>query len=452
MTQHSQDSHKTAQQLADKIFARVQQAGAEADLIINEGSSLSLKAQGGQLDEQVVASTFIVGLRVVLGDQVGAASSEASDPDALNFMVDQALANARHSAARPSERISSQSGALTADGADLDPDDDATVDEKIDFIIDLERQLSARPQIRNVPYNALVDARQRQQILTTGGRHADQRSRQVVAYVYPLAEQGERTAMASSVAYSRLFRDLDGTRLSDRAYADTLALLAGEALKTGRYDVIFSANVQPQLFGAFSLMWSAKAAQDKVNPLRDKLGTQIMDARLNLVDEPLNRLGLGYRLFDDEGSATAAVTLVKQGELMTLAHNSATAAHFGVANTGHAARGAKSPLTVGLHQLQLRAGPDSQGTLQQGEYLEITQLDGLHSGTNAISGEFSCGASGYLCHNGERRHAVRGVTVAGNLYQMLQQVVAVGDQSHWNDSRHSCMASVRFADLAIAGS
>jgi PmbA protein len=451
MTEHSQDSINAAQKLAESIFARVQQAGAEADLIINEGSALSLKAQGGQLDEQVVASTFIVGLRVVLGEQVGAASSEATDPDAVNFMVDQALANARYSAARPSERISPLSGALIANSTDLNPDDDSTVDEKIGFIIDLERQLSARPQIRNVPYNALVDARQRQQILTTSGRYADQRSRQVVAYVYPLAEQGERTAMAASAAYARSFRELDGTGLSDRAYADTLALLGGQPLKSGRYDVIFSANMQPQLFGAFSLMWSGKAAQDKVNPMRDKIGTRIMDKRLTLVDEPLSRIGLGYRLFDDEGSATASVTLVNQGELITLAHNTATAEHFGVANTGHAARGAKSPLTVGLHQLQLRAGPDSQATLQQGEYLEITQLDGLHSGTNAISGEFSCGASGYLCHDGERRSAVRGVTVAGNLYQMFQYIVAVGDSSHWNDSRHSCMASVRFADLAIAG-
>ena len=452
MTQHKQDANNAAQKLAQVIFARVQQAGAEADLIINEGSSLSLKAQGGQLDEQVVASTFIVGLRVVLGEQVGAASSEATDPDALNFMVDQALANAHHSAARPSERISPLAGELIADSADLNPADDSTMDEKIGFIIDLERQLSARPQIRNVPYNALVDARQRQQILTTSGRYADQSSAQVVAYVYPLAEQGERTAMAASVAYARSFRELDGARLSDRAYADTLALLGGHPLKSARYDVIFSANVQPQLFGAFSLMWSAKAAQDKVNPLRDKIGTLIMDKRLSLVDEPLNRTGLGYRLFDDEGSATAAVTLVNRGELITLAHNSATAAHFGVANTGHAARGAKSSLTVGLHQLQLQPGPDSQATLHQGEYFEITQLDGLHSGTNAISGEFSCGASGYLCYDGERRSAVRGVTVAGNLYQMLHQIVAVGDQSHWNDSRHSCMASVRFADLAVAGS
>ena len=75
----------------------------------------------------------------------------------------------------------------------------------------------------------------------------------------------------------------------------------------------------------------------------------------------------------------------------------------------------------------------------------------LMSGANAISGEFSFGASGYLCENGERFQPVRNVTVAGNFYQMLQNINMIGNRQHWNWQRSALMPSIRFADVAISG-
>ena len=136
--------------------------------------------------------------------------------------------------------------------------------------------------------------------------------------------------------------------------------------------------------------------------MRNRVGQLIADERLNISDSPHLIDGFGYTLFDSEGTKTATTSLIKEGYLQTLAHNSATAKHFGVKTTGHASRSPKSTLGINLHQLHIGEGNDSESTLYSGEYLLITDLAGLHSGANPISGQFSFGASGYLMTDGVR--------------------------------------------------
>ena len=75
----------------------------------------------------------------------------------------------------------------------------------------------------------------------------------------------------------------------------------------------------------------------------------------------------------------------------------------------------------------------------------------LMSGANAISGNFSFGAAGFLCKDGERIQPVRQITVAGNFFEMLKQIRLIGGQQHWNWSRSCLMPSIRFSDVAISG-
>ena len=185
--------------------------------------------------------------------------------------------------------------------------------------------------------------------------------------------------------------------------------------------------------------------------MREKVGQLIADRRLNIIDKPLNSAGFGYALFDSEGAATQSTPLIVDGNLASLIHNSATASFFDLVTTGHATRGPKSTMGVGLHQLEIGKGEDLAQDLLGGEYLLLTDLTGLHSGANAISGNFSFGASGYLCQNGERVRAVRGITVAGNFYDMLGKISMIGDQQYWNWERSALMPHIRFADIAISG-
>ena len=104
-----------------------------------------------------------------------------------------------------------------------------------------------------------------------------------------------------------------------------------------------------------------------------------------------------------------------------------------------------------MHQVEIRAGGATSADLLSGEYLLLTDMTGLHSGANAISGDFSFGASGYLCQDGERIRPVRGITVAGNFYEMLRKIALIGKDQYWNWEKSALMPHVRFADIAISG-
>ncbi|MFT7554810.1 MAG: PmbA protein [Planctomycetota bacterium] len=438
-------------QMAEQVLDQVMSAGATGDLIIDEGETLSLKARDGELEEYKVSSSRIFGLRVIKNGHIGTAYSEAVDADALCSMVAQALDNASFGKVESHENILPNSEQLRTDDAVLCPPEQVSVEQKIQMALEIESKLAAKEKVKNVPYNGLQDITSQRHIFSSAGLNASTRSRICVAYAYALVEDGQHNAMQGTSQVSRLFSGLNASSVIDKTYEKCIGILDGKPVPSKHYDVIFDAECQVSVFGVFSMMFSGKAAKDGINPMRDKIGSAISDSRLSIFDHPLNVDGFGYHLFDAEGTATSKSELVVNGCLQTLIHNSATASYFDCASTGHASRGPRSTLAVGLHQVEIAKGSEDLTTLRSGEYLELTDLAGLHSGANAISGNFSFGASGYLCSDGERIQAVRGITVAGNFYEMLNKISMIGNQQYWNEDRSALMPSVRFSDVAISG-
>ena len=436
---------------ANQVIDLVKAAGASGDLIIDQGESLSLKASDGELEEYKVSSSQIFGLRVIKDGKVGTAYSEAADSDALSSLVEQALTNASFTAIEVHENILSNEVTLKTDDLVLCPAEEVSIDEKVNFALKMESDLAAKDKVKNVPYNGVQDNTTQRHIFSSAGLNAYSKSRMCAAYAYALIEQGDKNAMEGIGQAARLFAALDANDIVEKAYTHTLNILDGSPVPSGHYDVIFDEEVQASLFGVFTLMFSGKSAKDGVNPMREKLGDSIADSRLNITDQPLITEGFGYQLFDAEGTATQSTPLIVNGTLNTLIHNSATASFFDMQTTGHAARGPKSTMGVRLHQLEIAAGRDSQTDLFSGKYLMLTDLTGMHSGANAISGDFSFGASGFLYEDGQLRQPVRGVTVAANFYDMLNKIALIGDKQFWNWEKSALMPHLRFTDLAISG-
>lgn len=441
----------TIESHADQVLSLVVKAGGKGDLIVDQSDAISLKALNGELEEYKVTSSRIFGLRVIKDDKVGTAYSEAADPDSLKSLVKQALTNASYATPEVHETILANEARLSTDDSIFCPSDSATTESKIQLALELERELASKDRVKNVPYNGVQDSTAERHVFSTAGLHASSRSHSCSAFAYALIEEGDKNAMEGSGQVARLFSDLDKTSLIDKVYQDSIDMLNGEPVASAHYDVIFDKEMQVSLFRLFSVMFSGKSAKDGINPMRDKKGELIADPRLTISDRPDNVDGFGYSLFDDEGTPSAAIELIKAGELKSMIHNSMTASYFETQSTGHATRGPRSTLGVGLHQLEIAPGDAEDTKLYGGKCLVITDLTGMHSGANAISGEFSFGASGYLCENGERLQSVRNVTVAGNFYQMLQNINMIGNRQHWNWRRSALMPSIRFADVAISG-
>ncbi|MGR2669460.1 TldD/PmbA family protein [Vibrio campbellii] len=435
----------------DYVLSEAKRQGAEADVIVNRNSSFSLKANQGQLDEYKVSSSQVLGVRVVKDARVATSYSESLEQPSLDLMLTNALQSARFSKQDEHQTISCVNSQITTDVAEIAQEDTTSVDEKIEMSLALEQGVVALPHASSAPYNGYSDGETQLIIANTQGSLCQHFERSFTCYAYTLFEKDGKQSMAGQMSLGRRFDELNPAYCIEGGYNLARDLLDGAPVATGNYPAIFHINALASLFGAFGSALSGVSAMKGITPLGDKLGQRVASDLITFTDAAYMPNGMAISGFDSEGFATQDNVMIANGELKTLLHNSQTASYLGAVSTASAARGAKSSLDVSANHKVIATGNSSASEVKAGEYLELVELQGVHSGADAVSGDFSFGASGFLCRDGERIQPVRGITVAGNFYKMLQEVEAVGDTQLISDSRTFFAPDVRFARLSIGG-
>jgi len=146
------------------------------------------------------------------------------------------------------------------------------------------------------------------------------------------------------------------------------------------------------------------------------------------------------------------LSLIENGVLKNFYHNSATANELKMANNSRASRSTKGQLGVGGTTKVISAGNTSEAEILSRPYLEIVSMQGLHSGANAISGDFSFAISGFYHKDGEVI-PFKGITLSGNFYQIMKnQIAEVGNTQHHNTYKSFFSPRIRFDQLSISGS
>lgn len=439
------------QQAIDYVLDRVQAKNAAADVIANRSNNFSLKANQGELDEYKVTSGQVIGVRVIKDQRTATSYSESLDLASLDLMVDNALTNTQYSQQDPHQNIS----CLDSQLATIDPEvyqlETATVDEKIALALSLEQGVVSKPHATSAPYNGFAESDSHVILANTQGTLCSHSERSTYCYAYTLYEKDGKQAMHGGMSSGRVFNQLDSSYCINHGYDMAQALLDGAPIASKHYSVIFTLSALSSLFSAFGMCMSGQAAMKGINPWRDSLYTQVANPLLTITDTAYINGGFAIKAFDSEGFATRDTLLIGDGKLQSLLHNSHTASYFGIENTANGSRSAKGGLGVSARHTVISAGTSSEAEITAGEYLELVELQGVHSGADAVSGDFSFGASGFLCRNGQRVQPVRGITVAGNFYQMIKEIEAVSSQLENDYNRSFYAPKIRFSRLNIAG-
>ncbi|MBQ7656835.1 MAG: TldD/PmbA family protein, partial [Clostridia bacterium] len=163
--------------------------------------------------------------------------------------------------------------------------------------------------------------------------------------------------------------------------------------------------------------------------------------------------GLASQPFDAVGVAARTNAVIENGKLTTLLHNLKTARKAGVKTTGNAANpDYAGAVNVSPSNFFLAPGKKTLKELMQdmGDGLVITEVSGLHAGANPISGDFSLIAQGYTVKDGKKDKPVEQITVAGNFYQLLKNIRAVGSDLTFPGSSIGS-PSVDVGEIAVAG-
>ncbi|KLV05463.1 Zn-dependent protease [Photobacterium aquae] len=434
-----------------QVLERVSAAGAQADVIASRSQNFSLKANAGELDEYKVTSGQVIGVRVVKDERIATSYSESLDPSSLDLMVEHALTNAKFTKQDSHQAIRCENSTLTTEYPEINQPDTTSVDDKIALALSLEQGVVSKPHAKSAPYNGFAESESEVFLANSLGSLCSHQERSTSCYAFTLYEDDGKQSMFGGISAGRHFNELDPDYCINYGYEMAAALLEGQPIATGQYSVIFDLSNLSSLFGAFGMCFSGQSAMKGVNPWRDKLQQCVASPLLTITDTAYVQGGSAIKAFDSEGYATRDTVLIGEGQLQSLLHNSHTAAYFGIANTANASRSAKSGLGVGSRHTVIAPGHSSNAELTAGEYLELVELQGVHSGADAISGDFSFGASGFLCRDGKRIQPVRGITVAGNFYQLVKEIDAMGTTLHHDHSRDFFAPTIRFSRLSIAG-
>ncbi|MBI3962851.1 MAG: TldD/PmbA family protein [Deinococcus sp.] len=423
------------------------------EVFATSDKGLTVRAFQGQVESFQFSESSGIGVRVLRQGTWGYAHTERLDSDACREVLEAASANAQlrsgHDQWEPSDGPVPEVKGLVAPNFDQVPSD-----AKVQAALELEQVARAADgRIINVPYAEYGDHLRLVRIANSHGLDRFYQASIAYAFVMALAAQDGDRKGGSQFACSRSL-DFDVSAIAKDAAARATSLLGARPVPSGRYRVVLENRIAATLLATFSSMFSAKAVQEGQSRLADKLGSIIAAPGVTIQDDATSG-GLASRPFDDEGVASRPLTVVESGTLRTFLHNLTTARRAGATSTGHGARASySSPLSVAPSNFILLPGQPTPEQLAAaaGHGLLITDVEGVHSGADRISGDFSLGAKGFAVLNGQIAHPVHSIVISGNFLDLLQGVEAIGNDPNPApfDLGVTC-PSLLVRELAVAG-
>lgn len=225
-----------------------------------------------------------------------------------------------------------------------------------------------------------------------------------------------------------------------KAAEKTVNRLDAQKLKTGKYPVMFAADVATGLLGHLVMAISGGNLYRKSSFLLDQLGNQILPEWFNVSERPHVPRGLASSPFDSEGVFTQDLEIITDGALATYLLTSYAARKMNMTPTGHAG---------GIHNWYVKStGQNFEQMLKElGTGLLVTEVMG--QGVNIVTGDYSRGAAGFWVENGEIQYPVSEITIASNLKEMYNQIVAVGNDVETRSQIQT--GSILLESMKVAG-
>lgn len=428
------------QQLLDEAK---QQGASAAEAAFSVDNGLSVSARLGDVETIEYHCDQGIGVTVYFGQQKGSASTNDVSADSLKETVKAACSIARYASADEFAGLP-EPQLLATEFPDLDLNHPWAIDAEKAITLAIECENAARDYNVAITNSegASVNSHQGTRVFgnSLGFLQGYQSSRHSISCSV-LAGSGD--AMQRDYWYS-VARNADllesAQQVGEKAGQRTIARMGARSLASRHCPVMFSAEMASGLIGSLLGAISGSSLYRKSSFLLDSLNTQILPDFVRIHEQPLLIGGMGSASYDAEGVATRARDIVSHGVLQSYILSSYSARKLGMQTTGNAG---------GVHNLIVESGEnDFVGMLKLlGTGLLVTELMG--QGVNRVTGDYSRGASGFWVENGVIQYPVQEITIAGNLKNMLRNMVAIGSDVDLRGNTR--VGSILLEQMAIAG-
>ncbi|AVJ03521.1 TPA: metalloprotease PmbA [Haemophilus influenzae] len=397
-------------------------AGASAEVAVAKVSGLSVSARLQEIENVEFTNDGALGISVYMGQQKGNASTSDLSESAIKNAVEAALAIAKYTSPDDCTGLADKDlMAFDAPDLELYHAADVNVDKATELALQAEKAaLEADERIINsngASFNSHTGVK------VYGNSHGMLQS--YLSSRYSLSCSvigGVEDALENDYEYT-ISREFDKLQspiwVGENCAKKVVSRLNPQKLSTREVPVIFLNDVATGIISHFAAAISGGSLYRKSSFLLDHLGKQVLPDWFNISERPHLLRRLASTPFDSEGVRTQDREIVENGILQTYLVTSYSGKKLGMPSTGHAG---------GIHNWLVK--PNLTGGLtallrQMGTGLLVTDVMG--QGVNIVTGDYSRGASGFWVENGEIQYPVAEITIAGQLQDMLKNMLAVAD-------------------------
>lgn len=420
--QELQNQEQELRQAVEFALDFAKKSGAEAEVGVTKVAGLSVSSRLEQVENIEFNNDGSLGISVYLGKRKGNASTSDLQPQSIQRAVESALAIAKYTSEDECAGLADKD-LLAFEAADLElyHQADLSVEQALDLAIEAENAaLNADEKIVNsegATFNSHSGVR------VYGNTHGMLQSNLSSRYSLScsvIAAHQDQLERDYEYTISREFDKLQAPQwVGQQAAFKAVDRLNPQKIKTCEVPVIYYNDVATGLIGHLAGAISGGALYRKSSFLLDHLGKQVLPEWFEISERPHLLRQLASSAFDSEGVKTQNREIITDGVLQTYLMTSYSARKMGLKSTGHAG---------GIHNWLVK--PNRTGGLEtllkeMNTGLLLTEF--LGSAINPVTGEYSRGAAGFWVENGEIQYPVAEITVAGQLQEMFNQIVAVGD-------------------------
>lgn len=433
------------EEFKEKIFALAKEKGVEVQISYSKSRNFQVRYQNGEMDQYTDAGKFRINVQVLKDGKIGMSYTETLDNPEKVFMdayenisiVDTEDIEYFYDGKGTYPKIEPYNGAFET----------LSVKERLNYVEIAHKKVREDERIIN-DMAVYGDQMSESKIVNTLGLDVSFVSGGGFMYAMAVAKDVSPRS-AFEFAIGKKPEEINPTHVGERAKDEAITLIGSKSVKSGKYRVILRNDVFSDILGMLVSMINADNAHKNLSPLKNKLGDKIASEKFTVKDLPVHNLSIVATPFDSQGVPTKEKVIIENGVFKTFLHNLKTAKKDNVEPTGNAYGTSIAPINLYVEPGE-KNFEELLETLDNG--IVIIEVEGMHSGANPISGNFSLGAKGLKVENGKIAHGVEQVTISGNFLEIMHKIEEVGnDLRGFIGMNGMIVPSVLISELDIAG-
>ena len=391
------------------------------DASVRVGNSISetVSFRNKLLDESNRSDSLAISIDIYLGKKKSSISSSNLLEENLKTLVAKCYETTKIT---PEDEFNSlpDKELLAKKTKDLDLYDQSHLenDKKIDYLKELEETASINKKIINTE-SGFTENKSNFILVNSDGFCNGYKTSSFTASCVTVAKNENSMERDYEFTSKCHLNDISNPSELGKAVAEqTIKKLNPKKIGSDKISIIFDKRISKGFLNSLAGAISASSISRGTSFLKDKLNKQIFSSSINVIDKPDLIKGMGSKCFDSEGVKADTLKLVSNGTLNNYLVDTYNGKKLKLKSNGR---------SDGSTNLYFENGNINYEDLLKSHSRILYVTETIGHGTNLVTGDYSVGATGFLIEDGEFKHPVNEITIAGNFNEMFKNIVLAND-------------------------